>query len=85
MLQTDDLKMIGILDYLKSKLKPGSIKGSIFALTTSVVGAGLISLPLATYSSGILFTYVQLLVSAYLCIYSNMLLVIYIICRRQLD
>jgi amino acid permease len=51
------------------------MKGSIFALTTAVVGAGLISLPLATYKSGILLTYFYLIFSAFLCIFSNMLLV----------
>ena len=33
------------MKFIKNKFLPGSIKGSIFTLTTAVIGAGLISLP----------------------------------------
>ena len=47
-------------------------------MTTAVIGSGLISLPLATYNSGIILTLIQIILSAFLCVYSNMLLVIFI-------
>ena len=76
MIKHDDFSSLGLFPYLKSKFAPGGVKSSIFALTTAVVGAGLISLPLATYRSGIIFTLIQIVCAAILCVYSNMLLVI---------
>lgn len=63
------------LHFIKEKFKPGSMKVSIFALCTAVIGAGLIALPQAFYYSGVAFTLLQLCFSAWLCIYTNMLLV----------
>ena len=45
----------------------GLKKGSIFGLSTAMLGAGVLSLPLATMRSGIFFTILQLIICASLC------------------
>ncbi len=63
------------LEFMQTRFRPGSMKGSIFSLTTAIVGAGMISLPEAFYYSGVLWTLLQLCLCAYIGIYTNMLLV----------
>lgn len=39
-------KSKGLLDYyIVSRVQPGSVKGSMFTLTTAIVGAGIVSIP----------------------------------------
>ena len=61
--------------FFQKALAPGSVNGSVFTLTTAIVGAGLITMPIAHYRSGLIWTFVQMCICAYIGIYSNMLLI----------
>ncbi|EQC28649.1 hypothetical protein SDRG_13526 [Saprolegnia diclina VS20] len=54
---------------------PGSIRGSIFNLCGATLGAGALSLPYAVASSGITFAVAQLVLAAFLTVYTIRLLI----------
>ena len=62
----------GLLDYyIISRVQPGSVKGSMFTLTTAVVGAGIVAVPYAIQQVGLLFG-ILLFVSGGLCAFFSL-------------
>ncbi|OQR92460.1 Amino Acid/Auxin Permease (AAAP) Family [Achlya hypogyna] len=62
--------------YITSKMQPGSVKGSMFTMTVSIVGAGVLALPYAMEQVGVLLGIGLILFGAFLAYYSLFLLVI---------
>ena len=58
-----------------SKFTHGSMKGSIFNLTTATIGAGVLSVPRSFYYSGVILSLALYFLSAVLGYISNFLLV----------
>ncbi|KDO31736.1 hypothetical protein SPRG_03656 [Saprolegnia parasitica CBS 223.65] len=62
--------------YITSKMQPGSVKGSMFTMTVSIVGAGVLALPYAVNQVGVLLGIGIILLGACLAYYSLFLLVV---------
>lgn len=63
------------LKFVGKKFSPGSIKGSIFTLMTATLGAGILSLPLAMYNSGLIWSIIIFVFSGVISYYTTFLLV----------
>ena len=61
--------------FLGRKFSPGSIKGSVFTLMTATLGAGILSLPLAMYNSGLVWSIVIFVTSGIISYFTTYLLV----------
>ncbi|ETV96321.1 hypothetical protein H310_10483 [Aphanomyces invadans] len=62
--------------YITSKVQPGSVKGSMFTMTVSIVGAGVLALPYALEQVGLVMGVVFLVVGGLLAYFSLYLLVV---------
>ncbi|KAH9124410.1 hypothetical protein AeMF1_004823 [Aphanomyces euteiches] len=62
--------------YITSKMQPGSVKGSMFTMTVSIVGAGILSLPYALEQVGLVMGIVLLVLGGLLAYFSLYLLVV---------
>ncbi|OQS00009.1 Amino Acid/Auxin Permease (AAAP) Family [Thraustotheca clavata] len=62
--------------YITSRMQPGSVKGSMFTLTISIVGAGVLALPYAVNQVGVLLGIALILLGSFLAYYALFLLVI---------
>ena len=51
-------------------LTPGSMRGSIFALMQTAIGAGILSLPYTFYTAGIVMGTIFLLLGAFVAYYT---------------
>ena len=60
--------------WVGSKFSPGSIKGSVFTLTTTIIGAGTLSIPYAMNSSGIVLGMLMLFCGALMAYLSLVML-----------
>ena len=60
---------------MKSKFYAGSMKGSVFTLMTATLGAGILSLPLALYKSGILWGIIMFIFSGIISFYTTYILI----------
>ena len=57
----------GLLDYyIVSRVQPGSVKGSMFTLTTAIMGAGIVAVPYIIQQAGLVFG-ILLFLSGGLC------------------
>lgn len=67
----------GLLDYyIVSRIQPGSIKGSMFTLTTAIVGAGIITVPKAILQVGIGWGILLFILGGFVAYFSVQLLVV---------
>mmetsp|Transcript_25910 Transcript_25910/g.36193 ORF Transcript_25910/g.36193 Transcript_25910/m.36193 type:complete len:439 (+) Transcript_25910:201-1517(+) len=58
-----------------SRVEPGSLRGSIFTLSSSAIGAGLLSLPLVMRNTGMMLGFTLIVIGAILALFSlNILL-----------
>lgn len=60
---------------MKSKFYAGSMKGSVFTLMTATLGAGILSLPLALYKSGVIWGIIQFIFSGVISFYTTHILI----------
>jgi len=60
-----------------SKMEPGSVRGSIFTLASSAIGAGLLALPLVLHQSGLILGVVLIIVA---CLLATLSIYIMIAC-----
>jgi len=64
------------LNFIGSQFKAGSIKGSVFTLFSATIGAGILGLPFAIESSGVILGISLILLSAFLNYFTAKLLVL---------
>ena len=73
--RTPSIYMSPMLQTMLNKVQPGSIKASVFTLVTAVVGAGILSLPMAMKLAGFATGAALMLVCALLAFFSIKMLV----------